>query len=250
MRLTEHVHLVGGGPFSGFGLTSAADSHVYLVDGGDGLALVDVGLGMADGFDELVANIRGAGFDPEDVAQVVITHYHADHAAGAARVRDSLGASVAIGGEAADSVEAGDEDTTGLTAARAAGVFPAEARFPPCPVARRLRDGDVVRVGEATLTFVATPGHCRGHGSYLLGGEGVRPALFAGDALFWAGRILLQAVPDCHLQESIESVRRLAGLAFEAFLPGHGAVTVAGGRMHAEMALAEIERLGVPKPIL
>lgn len=249
MQLTDRVHLVGGGPFTGFGLTADPDSHVYLVDGGDELALVDVGSGMPDAFDRLVANIRLAGFDPQAVSHLLLTHYHADHAGGSRRARESFGALVAIAAEAADAVEAGDEERTGLAAARAAGVFPEEAAFPPCPVDRRLGEGDVVVVGDTTLTFVPTPGHCAGHGSFLLQGGG-ESALFAGDAVFWAGRILLQAVPDCDLQESIRSIERMAGLSFEAFLPGHGALSVTGGQLHPRLALNEVERLSVPKSIL
>ena len=45
MKLLDGVHLVGSGSL-GFGLTDDYDCHVYLLDGGDELALVDVGAGM------------------------------------------------------------------------------------------------------------------------------------------------------------------------------------------------------------
>jgi glyoxylase-like metal-dependent hydrolase (beta-lactamase superfamily II) len=230
-------------------LTSQADCHVYLIDGGNELVLVDCGLGMASGFDELMGNIEAVGFDPRAVKTVALTHYHADHAGGAARARRLLGADIAISAEAAPFLEAGDEEATGLRAARDAGVFPAEAALDPCPVDRPLRDGDTIAVGSGLLHFIPTPGHAMGHGSFMLTGLG-RPALFAGDALFWAGRILLQAVPDCDLQDSIASVRRMAALEFDAFLPGHAALTVSGGSLHTAMAVGEIDRLGVPKSIL
>ena len=119
----------------------------------------------------------------------------------------------------------------------------------PTLVDDRLADGDELDVGDTRIRFIATPGHCAGHGAYLLTGVG-HDALFAGDAVFWAGRILLQAVPDCDLQASHESISRLAALDFEAFFPGHGAVTVRGGDMHPRMAQAEIDKLGIPKGIL
>ncbi len=249
MRVTDNVHIVGGGPFSGFGLTSASDSHVYLVDGGSGLALVDAGLGLAGAFDELEANVTAAGFEPHAISTVYVTHYHADHAGGVHLARERWGARIAISAEAAAVIESGDETTSGLAAARDAGVFPPEAVMTPTPVDDPLRDGDERSIGEATIRFVATPGHCAGHGAYLLTGLG-HDALFAGDAVFWAGRVLLQAVPDCDLQASLDSVRTLASLEYEAFLPGHGAVTANGGAMHPRMALAEIDGLGVPKGIL
>ena len=249
MKLTESVYLVGGGPFSGFGLTSQSDCHVYLIDGETELVLVDCGLGNPAGFDELAANIDALGFDPQNVTTVALTHFHGDHAGGAARARRLFGAEIAIAAEAAPFLEAGDEEATGLRAARDAGVFPEDAVLEPCEVDRPLRESDTIPVGPGVLHFIPTPGHALGHGSFLLTGLG-RPALFAGDALFWAGRILLQAVPDCDLQASIASVERLATLEFDAFLPGHGAVTVAGGSLHTALAKGAIDRLEVPKSIL
>ena len=249
MRLTEHVYLVAGGPFGGFGLTSAPDCHVYLIDGGSEKVLIDSGLGIHEGVEQLADNIAGHGFDPSEIDVIAMTHYHADHAGGAARLQGELGARLAIHHEAVGPLEAADEEATGLSAAREAGVFPEDATLRPCSVELRLEEGDEIPVGEGSLKFVPTPGHSMGHGSFLLTGLG-DPALFSGDALFWAGRILLQAVPDCDLQDSIASVRRLASAQFQGFFPGHGALTVKGGRIHAEMAKGEIEALGVPKSIL
>jgi len=249
MQLTDHVYLVGGGPFTGFGVTPGPDCHVYLVDGGDEVALVDCGIGLDEGFKRLVDNIVGHGFDPADITTVALTHYHADHAGGAARAQREFGAEIAIHADAAGPLEAADETTTGLAAAREAGVFPSEARLEECSVGTRLTPGDEIPVGGLSLRFTPTPGHARGHGSYLLTGDD-GGSLFTGDAVFWAGKILLQAVPDCDLQESIDSIRRLASLEFERFFPGHGSLAVEGGRIHVDMAMAEIDGLGVPGSIL
>jgi glyoxylase-like metal-dependent hydrolase (beta-lactamase superfamily II) len=250
MQLTDNVYLVGGGPFTGFGLTSGPDSHVYLLDGGeDGLVLVDSGSGLDDSFEEIVANISGHGFDPSRIGVIALTHYHADHAGGAPRFQEQFGATIAVHQDAADALENADEKAAGLEAARRAGVFPDEVRMRECSVGLRLSDGDGIAVGDGNLQMVSTPGHCGGHGSYLLTGLGPA-AVFAGDALFWAGRILLQSVPDCDLGESVHSVERLASLEFESFFPGHGAITVSGGGVHAAMAKTEIDSLSVPKSIL
>lgn len=249
MQLTEHVYLVGGGPFTGFGITSGADCHIYLVDGGEELVLIDSGLGLGEGFEQLVDNISGHGFDPRGIDVVALTHYHGDHAGGAARAQGEFGAQLAIHRDAASILETADEKATGLLAARDAGVFPETAHLTPCTVELRLEDGDEIPVGPGSLRFVPTPGHCDGHGSFLLTGLG-DPALFTGDALFWGGKILLQAVPDCDLQASLETLRRVASLEFEGFYPGHGAIAISGGSVHAEMARSEIDSLSVPGSII
>ena len=61
MRLAERIYLVGSGSF-GFDLTDPYDCHVYLLDGGTELALIDVGAGM--GAEAIVENVRRDGFDP------------------------------------------------------------------------------------------------------------------------------------------------------------------------------------------
>jgi len=85
---------VGGGRF-GFGLSAPLDCHIYLLDGGDELALVDAGIGGSVGdTQQILANIEAEGYDPDNVSTLLLTHYHADHAGGAAELRDALGLSV------------------------------------------------------------------------------------------------------------------------------------------------------------
>ena len=40
MKLTQDLYVVGGGRF-GFGLSGELDCHVYVLDGGSELALID-----------------------------------------------------------------------------------------------------------------------------------------------------------------------------------------------------------------
>lgn len=249
MELLDRLHLVGGGPIGGFGITPGPDSHVYLLDGGDGLALIDCGAGTEASAARLVENIERSGYQPSAIDSILLTHFHGDHAGGASQLARESGAEVHVHGEAADAISGADEAATGVAAGRAAGIYPDDYRLRPVDVAGRLTDGDVVTCGDLSITTVATPGHCRGHASFLVDVAGIR-CLFAGDALFWGGQILLQAIPDCDLQASVASIRRLAELEFDALLPGHGPVTVQGGHAHAAMALEKIEALGVPRNLL
>lgn len=94
MRITDEVHLVGGGAALGFGLSDDPECHVYLVNGGAELALID--RGMADGrsLERVVANIEADGLDLDRIRYLIVTHYHMDHAGGAARVRQRFGLEV------------------------------------------------------------------------------------------------------------------------------------------------------------
>jgi glyoxylase-like metal-dependent hydrolase (beta-lactamase superfamily II) len=162
---------------------------------------------------------------------------------------DELGVSVAIASEGKAALEAGDEDATSVAAARTAGIYPADYKLRGCAVADALEDGATRKVGNVSLRFLSTPGHCQGHGSYLMTGSG-RSVLFAGDAVFWTGQILLQAIPDCDLQAALGSVLKLEQLDFETLLPGHGAITLSGGHQHVEMAAKTIRSLGIPRNLV
>src|SRR5215469_8445970 len=50
----------------------------YLLTGANGLALVDVGSGAS--VEQVLSGVRAAGFDPQDIAHLVLTHVHLDHA--------------------------------------------------------------------------------------------------------------------------------------------------------------------------
>jgi len=245
MRLTDDIVLVAGGPLFGFGLTVGTDAHCYLIDGGDELALVDCGMGSDASAEMLLEAVRAAGRDPERISTLLITHYHADHAAGAARYRRELGLQVMASAAAAEAMESADHQRTAFAPAQALGLFPSDASYPACPVDRRLGPGEVIEVGRLSIRVLSTPGHCSGHLAFLVEGSD-RRSLLSGDALFAGGKIYLQAIGDCDLQASLASIRSLAEVEFDALLPGHGPIALTGGRQHLDIALHAIEGLAVP----
>ena len=249
MQLTERVHLIGGGPFTGFGLSSGADCHIYAIDGGSEAAIIDAGLGAADGLAQTLANLDDSGVGNGNVSHAFITHYHADHVGGAAAMREALGLRVAMDATVQSIVEAGDEQSTSLDAARRVGIFPEDYVLAPCPVDDPLEDSDTRQIGDLEVQFLRTPGHSDGHGSFVVSGDG-QSHLFSGDAVFWAGRTLTQSVPDCDVVAMCDSILRLEALDFQGFFPGHGGLSITGGKIHVEFAANRIRELGVPPNLI
>ncbi|MDP9365172.1 MAG: MBL fold metallo-hydrolase [Chloroflexota bacterium] len=249
MRLTDEVYLVGGGATLAFGLSDDPDCHVYLIDGGDELALVDCGMAAGASLERIAANIAREGLDPGRVRTLFLTHYHMDHAGGAARFRECFGLRVFAPRAAAPALRGGDERAVALDVAKVAGFYAADYRFEPVSVDRELDDGDRVRVGALELAVHDTPGHCDGHASYLLQGR-ERRYLFAGDAVFHGGRVVLQNIHDCSIQKSAASIRALAVLDFEALLPGHAAIALSDGTRHVRLAADACGQLFVPKNLV
>ena len=152
------------------------------------------------------------------VTQVLLTHGHPDHAAGAARFAELTGAPV----RALDpALRLGDE---GLT------------------------DGDVVTTGGIELRVVATPGHTGDSLSFHLPADA---AVLTGDTVLGRGTTVV-AHPDGRLGDYLDSLRRLRSLTegdsgARTVLPGHGPVLAdAQGALdyylaHRASRLAQVE---------
>lgn len=159
--------------------------NAYLVNTGKRLVLIDTGAGASFGTHggHLADSIRAAGYRPEDVDTVLLTHIHGDHSNG-----------LTIDGKAvlpnAEVVVAKHEADAWLDPANRTKVRPdsvhvideALAAFAPYRQAGRVRtfDGPVEVVPG--IRAVPAPGHTPGHTVYEVtaGGQTMR---FVGDTL-------------------------------------------------------------------
>ncbi|MFQ5426401.1 MAG: MBL fold metallo-hydrolase [Gaiellales bacterium] len=245
MKLTDDVYLVGGGDY-GFNLSHRLDCHTYVVDAGDELVMIDTGF---DGTAEILALMRADGLDPERVSTIFITHYHADHAGGAASMKRATAARLLAPVEAAQAIRTADAEQTGLSWAQSFGFYPPEFVWEPAEVEEEYADGQRWRIGGVELEAISTPGHCHGHYVLRLVGRD-RTYLFASDLVFWGGAIILQNVADSSVQEYAASMNRAAELEFDALLPGHHLISLRNGRRHVEAAANDFNRIGLPRDLL
>jgi glyoxylase-like metal-dependent hydrolase (beta-lactamase superfamily II) len=240
VKLADRLYLVGSGDF---GLSDDYDCHVYLLDGGSQAALIDAGGGRD--ITSIIRNIEDDGVPLERIRYLLLSHGHADHSGGAAGLREALDVQVLASREIASFLRAGDEQGISLDVAKKAGVYPSDFSFRPCPVDGELADGQQVVIGDCHLTVMETPGHAAGCLCFLMEQAG-QHTLFAGDSLFFGGRILLQNIADCDLQAHLRSIQRLSKLSVDAFLPGHRGFALRDGQRHIDAAMQTLKRLGVP----
>jgi glyoxylase-like metal-dependent hydrolase (beta-lactamase superfamily II) len=213
------------------GLVAPLASNAYLVDDGDDVTLIDAGLFVnrpAIG-DELAA----AGYAPDDLDRVLLTHYDIDHVGGLPAL-DGFTGPVYVGADDAE-LAAG---TQSPSLAHHKGAFHRAVR----PIwnlggvdVTAVDDGD--RIGGFTAHH--TPGHNPGHIVYTHDGLGVA---LLGDLVWEDGGVL--TTPEWYdsydMDELRASVRTLASRLppFELAAMGHGEPILSRG--HA--ALADLAR--------
>ena len=143
---------------------------VHLVATKDGLILID------SAFPQTVyltlESIRYLGFDPRDIKYILHTHAHYDHAGGTRAIVGLTGAKTFLGASDVLILEERPE----LFWANEYGV-PFYETF---AVDERLKDGDVITLGEVSIECVHVPGHTPGAMSYFFGVTANRKSLKVG----------------------------------------------------------------------
>ena len=194
----------------------------YLVTGP---APVLVETGSQSSVPALLAALDSAGLQPDDLASIVVTHIHLDHAGGVGDVAKAFpSATIYVHEKGARHLV--DPQRLVDSAARVYGPLldSLYGRLEPTPSERVkvLYDGDEIDVGGGRrLVAIDSPGHAKHHLGLHDTGSGI---LFSGDAvgvrLPDAG-ILMPAVPppDFDLDQALNSIDRFAarspsGLAF------------------------------------
>ncbi len=246
MKIDERVYLVASGAF-GVGMSHDLDCNVYLLDGGTEYALIDSGVG--ESVAQVAARFTAEGLDTKKLKYILLTHGHLDHSGACRAFCDRFQTKVICSPRTAEALEKGDEEAISLADAKRAGVYPDHYRLAPCPVSRRVEDGEVFQVGDCQVQALSTPGHSKDMVSFLVR-HNQRRLLFCGDTIFYGGKILLSNIKDCDVQDYVRSVLRLAGFEFEGLFPGHQLWVVSGGDGHVKMAKSYLDKLLLPPNLL
>lgn len=184
------------------------------------VSLVDTGLrGM--GPRRITAGLASLGKTPDDIARIVLTHVHFDHAGGAAGMVQASGGDLLVHEHDAPAMEEGlapRYERDGIAGTLMNALL--RKRLQPCSVDHGYAEGDFLDVGGG-LRVLHTPGHTPGHCSLLHERTGV---LITGDAIFnwkhrpsWPFRIFCSNVP-----QSRQTAERLGEADYETAAFTHG----------------------------
>lgn len=163
---------------------------VVAEPGSESAVVVDPGPDDDGHLRKVLETVRSSG---RRITQIVLTHGHRDHSAGAAAL-------------------------AGLAGAPVLALDPAQRLG-----SEGLADGDVLTAGGCELRVVSTPGHSADSVSLLLSADN---ALLTGDTVLGRGTTVI--APDGYLADYLRTLDRLrdlaAGAGLRTLLPGHGPV--------------------------
>ena len=212
------IHAFNPGPLTGPGNTT------WLIPGRVP-TLIDAGTGEPEYLDALESALGG-----ERLAQVLVTHSHADHASGAAAI-----------------------------AQRMPHVRFLKMSWPEHDAAWRVRweplqDGDMLAAGDTVLSVVHTPGHSPDHLCFWQQDSRV---LFCGDLAWKGSTVVIPPSLGGDVSAYLASLARVLELAPEIMLPAHGPAIdrpsellreYIGHRNMREQQVLTALRLGVSDP--
>ncbi len=221
--ILEGLWRVGGGSWNGTvpALSAEDDANVYLLQGPEGLTLIDCA--MYEGRAAIEANVRAAGFEPHALNDLLLTHSHWDHTQAAHTWRADYGLRTHLNVRGAEFLARGDERLVGTP------LHGPEFPFTPFAVDHAVADGERFAPAGAPMTAHFLPGHTPDSTAFVLEHDGLRVGI-CGDIAFGpkAGGIpalgFLCALWLSDLDNYVASLRRLEALEVDLLVPGHGDV--------------------------
>ena len=201
--------------------------NAYLLDTGDGLALIDTGIpGSAPTIQQAV---RSIGREPADIRHILVTHCHSDHSGSLAEMKRLTGAPAAMHPVDAAMVREGRTMRPLKPAPGLLNAIICRFLLPGVPteieraeIEHEVQDGETLPGG---LRAIHVPGHCAGQLAFLWPEHG--GVLIAADAAAHVVGLSLSPMYE-DVDEGRRSLSKLAGLEFEVACFGHGKPIASG----------------------
>ena len=204
------------------------DSNIYVVKGKIP-TIIDCGTGLHQSY---VEDRIKETINPKKVEQIILTHEHYDHCGGVKKIFEFTGenAEVLAHVNAADKIEKGDSDF-----ARMLG-----GTMPKMPVDKKIKERDILKIGNNTFEVLHTPGHTPG---CICLYDGKNKTLFSGDTVFSFGSFGRYDFPGGSARQLRESIVKLSKLDVINLYPGHESIVEGDGNKHLKETLENTKYL-------
>lgn len=190
--------------------------NTYLVVDPDTLKCAIIDPGMMDSEEEEVLD-KYIKRNNLEVTKIINTHLHIDHVAGINFSKDTYNVPV-LGNK--------EDEPLGQHVGEQAAMFGLPGQLEPVALNHYLNDGDVIKIGNGTLTVIHVPGHSPGSIALYDKADGF---VITGDALF-QGSIGRTDLPGGSMPQLVKSIKeKLLPLPDDTVVyPGHGPATTIG----------------------
>ncbi|ELY37319.1 MBL fold metallo-hydrolase [Natronorubrum tibetense] len=216
------------------------NTYVLADETTDEIALVDTGLATEGIRAELREGLAERGYAFSDVDDIVLTHFHVDHAGLAGEIQAESGATVYAHEADAPLIEQDPDAVAALEERRQEylerwgvpddaqetllGFFEQAAHLEGEPAeVTPIEDGEVLEVGGRTLEAIHAPGHAAGLCGFEIETSG-RSEAFVGDAVLPVYTPNVGGA-DVRVERPLETylttLRRLADREYDRLWPGH-----------------------------
>ena len=207
---TRPFHIIGNVHYVG-----TVDLASYLITTPAGHILIDTGL--EQNAEAVVESIRTLKFAVDDVRLLLTTQAHFDHVGAHARIKKLSRAQVLVASQDRAVMEGGG---------RGDYHFGPRYYFPRVTVDRVVHDGEVVSLGETSLTARLTPGHTKGTTTWTMAARDrdgrLRHVVFTGSTAVNDGVKLVDNREYPLIVSDFErSFRVLRNLQCDVFLAAH-----------------------------
>ncbi len=225
-------------------LSAKGDSNVYLIQLKNGLILVDCA--TIKSMPIIEDNIRLAGFEPDQISEMLLPHSHADHTEAARAWRKRYGLRTHLSEVGAIFMDRDDSSLLGFVG----GDYP--LKYAPFVVDHRVRDGEVFGVAGTEVAATYVPGHTMDSTLFTLELNGQIIGV-SGDFVFgpaeWnkggGGIGAMRTLWKASLRDYRDSLKNVLQMEIDVLLPGHGRIIAGRENVRKELttALATIENL-------
>lgn len=169
------------------------DLGCYLITTSKGNILINTGLASSGA--QIKSNIEALGFRLADTKLLLTTQAHYDHLGAMATIKKWTGAKFWVNTPDATVVADGGASDYAFGTGTPS--------FEPVKVDSLLKNGDTIRLGDATLVLLSHPGHTKGSCSYLLQTKDAKRGY----------TVLVANLPGIVIEKKFEEVHSYPGIA-------------------------------------
>jgi len=214
--------------------------NAYLIRTENQYVLIDTGMGTDEAYKELSRQLAEIGVKPENLTEILVTHFHIDHVGLVPRLRKLSGAQLIVSAETTEAVqlviqtyesywknlvniykEAGvPTELVEQTLKTTPGYIYQAAYLELASPSRTLKDGEKISFGKYSFQTILTPGHAPGHICLY---EPKQRFLMAGDHLLptITPHVTQWRQETSALAEYLDSLEKVRKLDMDVVLPSH-----------------------------